>query len=89
MTDCEKPTSGDWLRLMMLRAVSSRTCVRSRGAANSSLSSGCQPSSSAWLMLRSKRPGRWLPAPRPLMVVLIRTGYAGTVAAAATATQRR
>jgi hypothetical protein len=69
---------------MMLRAVSSRTSVRSRGAANSSLSSGCQPSSSAWLMVRSKRPGRWLPAPRPLMAVLIGAGYAAAVSACAT-----
>ena len=58
LTDCEKEMSGDLLRVMMLRATSSRTWVRGDTSANSSPASPCQPSSTASLTVTSKRPGR-------------------------------
>src|SRR5690349_2049312 len=58
--------SGESLRLITLRARSSVTSVRGRGAASSS-SALCQPSSSVWWRTVSKRPSGLEAAPRPLM----------------------
>lgn len=74
--------SGDWLRLMMLRAVSSVTWVRNAGGANSSLSSTCQPSSTACGVVTSNRPGRWPVAPRPLIALAMPACYGGRVSPA-------
>src|SRR5690606_34328643 len=62
--------SGDWLRLMMLRARSSVTTVSGPGSSASPLASlkswpEPQPSSSRLALRFSKRPGTYDAAPRP------------------------
>ena len=64
LIDCEKPTSGESLWLMMLFARSTVTCVLSGGS--SSCSASVQPSSNASRATFSKRPSGLMPAPRPL-----------------------
>src|SRR5579859_5060532 len=68
--DWLKGMSGDWLRLMMVRAGSGLTMV-SMGAGSSSGSGGVfQPSSSPCLRMLSKRPSGLERAPRPLWYTL-------------------
>jgi len=50
--------SGDWLRVMMLRATSSITRVCGADATSPSVSASCQPSSMASGVVTAKRPGR-------------------------------
>src|SRR5690242_2950694 len=61
--DCVKGTSGESLRVMMLRLASGWTMVSSRGMG--SASSCCQPSSTASTIDDSNRPAGLLTAPRP------------------------
>src|SRR5690606_14329277 len=99
LIDWPKPTSGDWLRLMMLRARSAVTTVSGPGSSASPLASEKswpepQPSSARLALRCSNRPGSHDAEPRPfgaprtasfaLPSSRIGLAYAAVVAAPAT-----